>query len=74
MSDNPNDRKVDKDAQERFARLCEMTQEVLDNMSPGERDQMRQRHLAAARGPANNLRLLFQMTDMLLAIRKAGSP
>jgi len=67
QSDHPI---ADDEMCRRFARLCEMTQDMLDRMTSAQRDRMKQEHLAAARGPTNNLRLLCEMTDVLHLLRK----
>ena len=55
---------------ERLATLCRMTREMLERMTPAERDRMMQEHLACARGPERNLALLCEMTRTLVALRK----
>lgn len=54
---------------EKLALVCRMTREMLERMTPAERDRMMQEHLAAARGPQRNLQLLCDMTRTLLALR-----
>jgi len=65
------DRVADQSACEQFARLCRMTQEMLDRMTDAQRDRMLQEHLAAARGPEKNLKCLCDMTQTLLELRQA---
>lgn len=55
-------------------RLREMTRDLLNNMTPPERDRMMQGHMSQARGPAKNALLLRQMTAMILRARKATYP
>ncbi len=70
--DASNDARVaDTAACERLARLCRMTQEMLDRMTDAQRDRMLQEHLAAARGPEKNLKCLCDMTQALLELRLA---
>ena len=56
--------------EERLATLCRMTREMLERMTPAERDRMMQEHLASARGPEGNLARLCEMTRTLLALRR----
>ena len=72
MTDEPGRRQVDEDGIQRFACLCEMTRDMLDRTTPAQRDRMQQTHLAAARGPANNLRLMCEMADMLHQLKRAA--
>ena len=65
-----NELACDAEAQQRLATLCRMTREMLERMTPAERDRMMQEHLAAARGPERNLQLLCDMTRTVLALRK----
>jgi len=69
MSQTKKIRVVDEESRQRLAKTCEMMQEMLDNMSLAQRDRMRQTNLAAARGPANNFKLLCEMTDALRELR-----
>jgi hypothetical protein len=50
-----------------------MTSEMLERMTPAERDRLLQRHLAEARGPQKNLSVLCAMTSALLRLRHAAS-
>ncbi len=59
-----------REAERRLATLCRMTREMLDRMTPAQRDRMMQEHLAAARGPERNLRLLCEMSRFLFECRK----
>lgn len=56
----------------RFIAICEMTNDRLRNMTSQERDRTMQIYLAQARGPARNVALLCEMTDMLLRARRTG--
>lgn len=69
MSDEPLEQTVNKTAQQNLLRLCEMMRTMCENMTPAERDRMRQTNLAAARGPVKNLVLLCSMTSSLRALR-----
>jgi len=48
-----------------------MTSEFLRGMTPQERDRVLQTHMAEARGPAGNARVLCAMTDLLIRSRRA---
>jgi len=61
---------ADDDTDQRLVRLCEMIQEMLNEMTPAERDCMRQIHLAAARGPNRNFELLCDMMQAVSELRK----
>ncbi len=52
---------------------CRMTDEMLRNMSPADRDRMLQTHLAAVRGPARNFALVCQATDALMDLHRERS-
>jgi hypothetical protein len=62
------------DAQERFLRACELSDDRWWSMSPGERDRIMQVHLAAARGPHNNFILACEMSDFVWAASRAREP
>ncbi|MCK4660544.1 MAG: hypothetical protein KAV82_13570 [Phycisphaerae bacterium] len=65
----------DQASARRAQRLREMTRDLLNDMTPAQRDRMMQIHLAQARGPRQNVLLACQMTSMLLrleAAKKAG--
>ncbi len=55
---------------ERAAALREMMNDYIRNLSPHQRDRKLQIHLAQARGPVRNLRLLCETTAMLFRARK----
>ena len=57
------------ETRERALRLRRMTDDLLNGMTPQERDRMLQTHLAQARGPMPNALLVRQMTDVLLRAR-----
>ena len=54
----------------RFLEICRMTDEMIAKMPPAKRDRMLQTHLAAARGPAGNFKLLCELTDAFAPIRR----
>jgi hypothetical protein len=63
----------DREAEERGRRLVEVfeaTAEMFNRMSPAERDRIQQSHLAAARGPRGNFRLVLEGMDLLLKLRR----
>jgi len=64
---------TDHDDGERLVRLCRLTSEMLERMTPAERDRLLQRHLAEARGPQKNLVVLCAMTSTMLRLRQAAS-
>lgn len=64
MTDN------DRDSTASAERLLEAIDEALRSMTPQERDRQLQIHLAQARGPVRNLRLLCEMTAMLLKAKR----
>ncbi len=55
----------------KFEILCRRTDKYLKNMTPQQRDRVKQVHLAQARGPKRNCDFLAQMTDMILLLRAA---
>lgn len=55
---------------ERAATLRQMMNDHIRNLSPYQRDRILQIHLAQARGPARNLRLLCETTAMLFRARR----
>ena len=73
MTDQTGQREADEESRQRLARLCEMSDALFDGMTPAQRDRIQQTHLAAARGPMGNLRLLCEMTNLLIRLRR-GSP
>ena len=62
----------DRDAAERTIRVTRMMNDRLRTMTPQERDRTMQIHLAQARGPVRNAKLLCEMTAMLLRARQAA--
>lgn len=62
------------DEVDRAVRLRKMTDELLNSMSPSQRDRMMQTHLAQARGARLNALLMRQVTDTLLRLQAQRSP
>ncbi len=62
---------IDADTMTRATRLCEMMNEFITQMPPWKRDRMMQIHLAQARGPMENARLLAAMTNAMIQLRSA---
>ncbi len=60
----------DTDTIKRAERLRRMMNEYIRTMTPQERDRMMQVHLAQARGPVANARLLRAMTNFWLRVKK----
>ena len=65
---------IDEGITERAKRLTEIINEYIRSRTPQERDRTMQIHLAQARGPVRNARLLFDMTAMFLRARQAAQP
>lgn len=62
----------EEETAERAARLRQMMNDYIRSMTPQERDRMMQVHLAQARGPMHNAKLLCQMTSILLLARQGA--
>jgi excinuclease ABC subunit A len=69
MTKKQKHKTVDHEACLRFARLCEINQEMMDKTTPAEQDRMRQTNLAAARGPIKNFELLCDMIHAVNELR-----
>lgn len=62
----------DPDTVKRARRVMQLANERVRAMTPQERDRTMQVHLAQARGPVRNAKLLFDMTAMLLRARQTA--
>ena len=61
------------DLEKNFLEVRRATAERLQRMTPQERDQVLQMHLAAAMSPQARFRTLASMTALMLAMRKGAS-
>ncbi len=60
----------DTDQGKRAERLWTLMDDYIKRMTPQQRDRILQVHLAQARGPVRNLRLLCDSTALLLRARR----
>ena len=59
------------DEQRRLQEVCELMDKRLREMTPQERDDLLQLHIAAAMTKEQRLKAIADMTDLMLALRRA---